>query len=190
MEAVFNVLFHGLELKPTGLILGAALVAAHVFALVRPEPVKAFLKAFPRNRKAGITVLAVTLAWAWIIIRHMDLGEFHNLRTLLSVLLPVGFVLVIQFVDEFLAVRALGALALLAANPLLQAAFLEPPVTRLLLPVLAYAWIVLGLFWVGMPFTLRDQIGWVTATPGRFRACCVGGIVYGALVLVCAVAFW
>ncbi|MEZ5328982.1 MAG: hypothetical protein R3F19_28385 [Verrucomicrobiales bacterium] len=38
------------------------------------------------------------------------------------------------------------------------------PITRLLLPLLAYAWIIIGLFWVGMPYVLRDQIAWVSAS--------------------------
>ena len=34
--------------------------------------------------------------------------------------------------------------------------------TRLLLVLLAYVWIINGLFWVGMPWLMRDQIAWLT----------------------------
>jgi hypothetical protein len=75
-----------------------------------------------------------------------------------------------KYVEEFLAVRAVGMLALLAAEPLLEAAFMRHETSRLLLVLLAYVWIINGLFWVGMPWVMRDQIAWVTAKMRRYRA--------------------
>ena len=45
----------------------------------------------------------------------MDLGEFSLYRTWLQFAVPIAFILTLVFVDEFLAVRALGMLALLAS---------------------------------------------------------------------------
>jgi hypothetical protein len=73
---------------------------------------------------------------------------------------------------------------------LLNAAFQKPPQTRLLLAGLCYVWILLGLFWVGMPHTLRDQITWVTKTESRFKLASLAGIAYGAVMLLCAILFW
>src|SRR6185295_7095514 len=113
-------------------------------------------------------------------------GEFSNFRRPLLIILPVGFVLVLKFVDEFLAVRALGILCLLAAEPLLDAAFLRPETSRLLVTVLAYLLIVAGLFWVTMPYLLRDQISWSARTPGRWRLTHGVALLYGAVILACA----
>ena len=66
--------------------------------------------------------------------------------------------------DEFLAARALGILFLLAAEPLLNAAFFRTESSRLLVTVFAYLLIVIGLFWVTMPYLLRDQINWSART--------------------------
>jgi hypothetical protein len=92
--------------------------------------------------------------------------------------------LAITFIPDFLSVRALGTLALLAAEPLLESAFLREERIRLLLVVLVYAWVIAGMFWVGMPFTLRDQITWVTASETRWRATAFAGLAYGALLCV------
>jgi hypothetical protein len=89
-------------------------------------------------------------------------------------------------VEEFLAVRALGMLLLLAAEPLIEAAFLKPQTSRLLLVVLAYAWVLAGLFWVGMPYLLRDQMAWITRTAARWRAACVAGLAWGVALLICS----
>ena len=74
--------------------------------------------------------------------------------------------------------------ALLAAQPLLESAFLREENSRLLLVVLCYVWIVTGMFWVGMPYTLRDQIGWVTASEDRWKCATFTGLVYGVLLLI------
>jgi hypothetical protein len=114
------------------------------------------------------------------------MGEFSSFRRPLLIVLPVGFILVLRFVDEFLAVRALGILCLLAAEPLLDAAFLRPEMSRLLVTVLAYLMIVAGLFWVTMPYLLRDQLDWSTKHSGRWRLISGAGLVIGAAILVCA----
>src|SRR5207244_10028079 len=86
------------------------------------------------------------------------------------IVLPIGYVLVLRFVEEFLAVRALGILCLLAAEPLLEAAFFRYETSRLFLTVLAYLMILAGLFWVTMPYLLRDQINWSAHSTARWRA--------------------
>ena len=91
-----------------------------------------------------------------------------------------------RFVDEFLAVRALGILCLLAAEPLLDAAFLRYETSRLLITVFAYALIVAGLFWVAIPYVLRDQINWSTRSVFRWRCLHAIALIYGGVILTFA----
>ena len=65
---------------------------------------------------------------------------------------------------------------------------LEP--SRLLLVVLAYAWVIAGLFFVGMPYVLRDAVHWVTSEPIRLKAGALAGTVYGLALVVCALFIW
>jgi hypothetical protein len=95
-----------------------------------------------------------------------------------------------KYVEEFLAARAMGMLALLAAEPLLEAAFMRHEISRLLLVVLAYVWIINGLFWVGMPWIMRDQIAWLTAKMRRYQTAAWAGVFYSSAVILCAVFFW
>ncbi len=112
------------------------------------------------------------------------------MRKPLQMLLPVMFMLVVVFVDEFLAARALGFFMLLLACPFLDVAFQKPHMTRLLIPIICYIWIGFALFWVGMPYLLRDQIAWVSASAQRWRGLAMAGAIYGGLVLLCALMFW
>lgn len=191
MQAIYDFLYEpGIPLKTMGLIIGLWLILSHGFALLRPEFVKSQLKAFPRNEKIGIPLLILGFAWAFILWSCMDLGEFFKIER------PVQFIIVgvcigvIVYVKEFITVRALGFLTILAAAPILDSAFLKEPQTRLLLVAFAYAIALKGMFWVGMPYLLRDQITWLLAEKKRYLIGTGAGLAYGVLVLICAIAFW
>ena len=178
------------KLKTVGLLLGLFLVVSHGMGLARPEASQRWLVGFPRSQKAGVAILGVDFVWTLWLVFTMDWGEFYYLRVPMIVALPIFFYLTIRYVDEFLSVRALGILALLAAAPLLDAAFLQPPVSRLLVVVLAYAWIVMGMFWIAQPHLLRDQIGWLGRNAARWTLAVGAGIIYGLLMLLCALAWY
>ena len=194
-QDLYDYLYHlneqgGIPLKGTGIVLGLALIAAHLVAFLKTDATQAFLKKFPRDYKWGVILLSIDFAWSMLIMSYMDMGEFYTLRSKFLMLLPVAFVLVLFFVKEFLAVRALGALLLLVSGPVLTAAFLQPPASRLVIPILAYVWIIVGMYFVGMPFLMRDWVNWVTNTAGRWKAASLGGVVYGAVMLVLAIVAW
>ncbi len=172
-----------LTLQSVGIIVGLLLIATHAAALFMPDKTQSLLKRFPRWKEAGIAVLAIDFLWAFWLIGEIDLGEFHTWERPIKFILPVAFVLFVVFVDEFLAVRAAGIFLLLLACPVLDIAFLKDPESRLLLSALSYAWILVALFWVGMPYLMRDQVAWATRSPNRWRALAAGG-------LACALFFW
>lgn len=188
--ALYQFLYDDLSLKTVGWVVGIALMAAHAYAFVNRDKLTGFLTALPRNERIGVAILAIDFAWALLVWSEMDLGEFYNLEHPVQAILIAGFFGVSIYVKEFLAVRAIGFFLILAACPVLDAAFLEPPVSRLLLVALAYVWIVLGMFWVGMPYLMRDQIAWALAEPGRWKPLCLAGLGYGLAVTVCAALFY
>lgn len=177
----------GLPMKPVGIVLGLALLAGHLMAWKSGDKAKTFLRGFPRNYGWGALLLTIDFIWGMMVLANMDMGEFFFLRKWFLTLVPIGFVLVLAYVREFLAVRALGSLMLLVAGPTLASAFLQPQHTRLLLPVLAYAWIIVGMYFIGMPYLMRDWITWVIAKEARWKAAVWGGVAYGAALLVLAV---
>jgi hypothetical protein len=134
-----------------------------------------------------VVLLGAAALWSFLLIANMDLGEFSSFRKPLLILIPVSAALTVKFVEEFLAVRALGMLLLLAAEPVLEAAFLRLETSRLLLVTLAYGWAVLGMFYVGTPYILRDQISWLQRSGMRWKIATWGGFAYGLAVLGAAV---
>lgn len=183
-------MIYDFSLRTVGLVAGLGLVAAHAFALLRTDWTVGKLREFPRSYPVGVFLFLLAAAWAFWLAATMDLGEFSPNRTLICGAILAAAVMVPLFAEEFLAVRAVGILALLAAEPLLGAAFLRPEQTRLLLVVLAYGWAVAGLVFVGAPYTMRDALQWVSRSPGRFRLVAWAGVAYGTLLIVVSLLFF
>ncbi len=184
-----SLMIYSLKLETALVLVGLLLIAGHALALLKPAAVQAWLRAFPRSKNCGTALITIAAAWFFWLVWAMDLGEFSNWRQMVLIATPVAWLLTLKFVEEFLAVRALGMVTLLAAEPLLEAAFLRPEMSRLFLVSLVYLWIVFAMFWVGMPYTLRDQITWITGGQKRWRAATFAGLAYGALLLVLPLAF-
>ena len=189
-DSIYEWLYQGLSLQTAGIAVGLLLIFGHIFALLRQDKILPALSKVPRSMNIGTLFLTVSFLWAWIVATSMDLGEFHHVRWLAQFALPVFFIGMLFIANDYLGARGLGIFLLLAACPVLDAAFLKPPVSRLLLSSLAYVWITLGLFWVGMPFTMRNQISWLQAKPVRYRMACFAGVAYGALVLAAALLYY
>ncbi|MBU6301173.1 MAG: hypothetical protein KGS60_06445 [Verrucomicrobia bacterium] len=191
MEDLYRLCYEDIQLKPTAILLGLVLVSLHLAAWFQQDAVRAFLPKFPRHREIGIGLLLAGTAWSYWLVCYMDLGEFYAVEKFVKFALPLSFALLVYHAPEFLAVRATGILLMLLAGPVLQAAFLEAPFTRLLLPIIAYVWIIVGMFWVGMPYLMRDWIDWIIAKdhPKRWSYACGIGAGYGLLMILCA-ATW
>ncbi len=192
--------YEKIPLNAAGYVLAAWLIGLHVWMLMKPEESKNFFRKLPRNRSLGPWFLGAGMLWFWLLIApdklgvlsslQMDLGEFNNAKNILRILVPIAAYGIIVHVKEFLSVRGLGLLALMAAAPLLYSAYLEPPISRLLISIFTYAMIFAGLFWVSMPYTMRDGITWAIKTNSRYRALTLAGLGYGIAILVCSILFW
>src|SRR5256714_7832219 len=178
------MIYH-LSLQMAGIIAGAFLVAISLPGLLKPD-LAVVAQRFPRSRIAAIILLTVDLLWSLWLLTTMEMGEFSSFRRPLLIALPIGYGLILRFVGEFLAVRALGILCLLAAEPLLDAAFLRYEPSRLLLTALAYLLILAGLFWVAIPYVLRGQIDWSARSGFRWRCLHATALIYGCVILTFA----
>ncbi|SHJ96308.1 hypothetical protein SAMN02745181_2887 [Rubritalea squalenifaciens DSM 18772] len=191
--------YEEIPLNTAGYILGVWLILVHVWMLTKSDNAMAFLKRLPRNYPFGIAFMAAGMFWFWLLIipervfkspLAMDLGEFNAAKTALFILVPIVTYIMIDRVREFLAVRGLGVIALMAAAPLLAAAWMEPAPGKLLIPIFSYGLLTAGLFWVGMPYLFRDAITWAIAKKSRFQALAFAGLTYGIAVLACALVWW
>lgn len=176
-------MIYDLSLRVAGYLCGVFLVLVGLLGVALPGPTRAGAMKFPRSSVAGFLLLTLAALWSFWLLATMEMGEFAAFRRPLLIFLPFAYALVLMFVREFLAVRALGMLFLLAATPLLEAAFLRHEASRLLVTVFAYVLIVVGIFWVTMPYLKRDFIAWSARSNGRWAGLHAGALLYGAVIL-------
>lgn len=195
--------YESIPLSAAGIVVGIYLVAAHTVMLAKPELTQGWLKKLPRNYHAGVYAMSLGMIWFWLLVApdlrgtfaflgklSMNLGEFNGLKPLLQIAVPLACVGLCTQVREFLFVRGLGVVAMVAAAPILKAAFLEEPGSRVLLSLFAYVLLTAGMFWVGMPFTFRDAVNWAIKTPSRWKSLAAGGLVYGLVILILSFTAW
>jgi len=159
------------------LLLGGALVA-------NTSLVRSSLKAFPRSRRAAYVFFGLAAAWFLYRVAHLSEADFGQFSRLL--LFGFGAVAILSFfyVSEFLAVRGLAALILLAAGPLLTAAFGEYDIpARLFMVSVVYLALTLAIVLGAQPWRLRDAIEWVQRMPGRARITGSALVAYGLLLV-------
>lgn len=183
--------------------LAVYLIGAHVFMLLKPEFCKGWLNKLPRHFPAGLVTMGIGLAWFWLLLApsqldifpflsglSRNLAEFNAVKPALRLVVPLVFIGLALYAREFLFVRGLGVILLMAVGPLLQASIFSEQPFKFVVPLIAYAMLTKGLFFVGMPYLFRDLAKWATATNARWNALVLGGLGYGILVLLLLLFVW
>ena len=195
---------HPYQLLPmnyVGFALAAWLIGFHLWMILKKEQSQKFLTALPRNYAWGAVLMAIAMLWVWILIipgekpsfynyLSMPLGDFNPLKVYLVIGVPVAAYLVITQVKEFLAVRAIGLLLLLAAAPILYCCFQDWPTGKHLLSVYAYVMILAGGMFMAKPYLFRDLVDKAKKSNALWLGGAVLGILYGVAVLICSIMFW
>lgn len=149
-------------------------------------------KALPRSQRGAWVFFGAGALWfLWRISRlgEADLIFFQNAW---PVMLGFGTLAVLAFIyaPDFLAVRGLAILTLLAAEPLLHAAYMEwQHPQRLLMVAAVYVAVAAALYLAAAPYRLRDGFDWLFRQPGRARGLGIFLAVYGLVTAVAAFTY-
>jgi hypothetical protein len=153
-------------------------------------PVAANARALPRStRAAWILFGGAALGFLWRLSRTGE-ADLIFFQTPAPVMIAFGALAVLAFIytPDFLAVRGLAVLMLLAAEPLLAAAYMEwSHPQRLLMVTAVYLGLAASLYLAAYPFRLRDFFEWLFRTPGRARL--IGAVILAYGVATSAAAF-
>jgi hypothetical protein len=153
-------------------------------------PVAANARALPRSRAGSWILFGLGAAWfLWRLSRtgESDLIFFKSPR---PVMIGFGVLAVLAFIytPDFLAVRGLCILMLLAAEPLLYSAYMEwSHPQRLLMVTAVYVGLAAALYLAAYPFRLRDFFDWLFRSAGRPRL--LGAILLAYGLATSAAAF-
>ncbi|MBN8247403.1 MAG: hypothetical protein J0L84_08160 [Verrucomicrobia bacterium] len=159
------------------LLLATAMIVSHGLALLKPESVGAWLRAFPRNAALGVPLMLLGTAWFEWNLWHI--APWKNLMLAGFALVGIGSCI---WVKDYLSVRGLSVVMLMVAWYVCEKARWHESLWRDALIGWAYVWVFLALWWSMSPWRMRDGIQWCLARPGRLRAAAAAGVAWGCFV--------
>jgi hypothetical protein len=165
--------------------VGGCNIVGSLAGLYAPDRARRTLGGFARHDLWGWALTAADLAWAgWLILHTPPFSAMQNIQPMVYLGAPLAFFLVVVFLDEMLAARALGGLLLLLGSPIMMAARANESSLAFIMTLLAYAWVVAGMILVVSPFRLRQAATHLAADRQRFRSCAFFTLALGAFLLL------
>ena len=172
-------------------VMGIAIAMLGLSALAAPSVLREAARRFPRSAPAAWILTALALLWSGVwLYRAPFVADISWARTAVCVAMPVAFVLLVAFLEELLAVRALGGILLLAPSWLLNAAFVSDARWKAVVVVLAYVMVVAGMILVMSPYRFRTTAEAALRSDARSRAAGAVGLAAGAVLLALAFAVY
>ena len=172
------------------LLPGLLLIALGVLFLVNNSAIQSTLKALPRSQTGAIVFFGGGALWFLYIVWNLSAADLVIFSTPQPWVVIFGVLAALAFfyVPDFLAVRGLSVLTLLAGWPLLMTAYMEwDKPQRLVMVSAVFVAVSLAVYLGASPFRLRDFFQWLFSTRGRPRA--LGGALFAYGVVLVAVAF-
>lgn len=172
------------RLAITSTILGVAVIAGRAPGIIVPAKFSELMQKFPRSVLWGRVLMGICAVWAGIIMYNAATDDWAWAKPLIVIGVPIAYWLVIQYADQFLALRGLAALLLLVAKLAVDAADLSEMPSRLIITVMSYVMVCAAVWMASAPHQVRDTIGFVTANTTRCRAFCLLGTLVGVMLVV------
>ena len=166
------------------LLVGAILFFSGLALLSKHSIVTSLLKGFPRSTTATTLLFGAASLWFLYNVWHLSAADFGEYRKLLFCIFSLVAVLSFIYVPDFLAVRGLAALILLAAGPILASAYMHYELPQRL-PLVGVTFLLICLsLWLGaQPYRLRDFIEWLLRGQSRSRFLGACTAAYGLLLI-------
>jgi hypothetical protein len=149
------------------------------------------LKSFPRSQAAALVFFGGSAVWFIYLLSKLGPADFGDYRNILILIFAVVGIAAFFVSRDFLAVRGVAILALLAARPMLDASlvYYPPPETRVWLNGFVYLAIVLAIYFGSLPYQARDFFLWIFDRPARARVLGVLCTAYGIGLAVLALTY-
>jgi multisubunit Na+/H+ antiporter MnhG subunit len=176
-----------MTLSVLAILLGLIISVPSIYGLLKPADFTQKVRAFPRSVTWGCFLMLLATVWFNWNLKNESIADFEPLKPLLYALFFAVGVGACIFVRDFLAARGAAVVMLLLAKLVCDTARWVQTDWRLVLVVMAYIWVVLGIWFTISPWRMRDIINWSTANPARTKTVNLVRIVFGALIILVGV---
>jgi hypothetical protein len=172
-----------MKLSTLAAALGLLVTLPNLFGVLRPATYSGLARQFPRHTPIGWILTLVATFWFIHYVSLETNQDFLHLKKLLYLVFGAVGVGTCLFVRDYLPVRGLAALYLLAAKLMVDTARDVETNWRLVIISWAYLLVLAGMWFTVSPWRLRDLIQWSTASEGRTRLTCGLQLAFGLLLL-------
>ena len=141
------------------------------FLFSRSNNIRSIILGFPRSKRCSFWFVGISTLW--FLGRHVAFlseADFGNYKLLIGAIALGTGILSFVFVADFLAVRGLAMMILLWSREVLDAAFLNDALSRLILVSVVYILIVLSIYFGAWPYKMRDFLEWLNQRSVRMSA--------------------
>jgi len=120
-----------LKLSTLSVILGLIVALPSAFGLLKPKAFADAARKFPRYTPAGYVLTLLGMAWFLYYLKQETVADFANLKSIFYFLFSAVGIGTCLFVRDFLPVRGLAVVFLLAAKLMVDTARWEETDWRL-----------------------------------------------------------
>ena len=173
-----------LKLSTLSVILGLLVALPSLFGLFKPKEFADAVRKFPRYTPVGYVLMLLGTVWFLYYVSQETVSDFANIKKFFYILFGGVGIGSCFFVKDFLPVRGLAVLFLLAAKLMVDTARWEGTEWRLVIATWAYVLAVAGMWFTISPWRLRDILNWSVATESRTRLTNGARVAFGLFVIV------
>ena len=173
-----------LKLSTLSVVLGLIVALPSVFGLFKPKAFAEAARQFPRSTPVGYVLTLLSTAWFLYYLRQESVADFASLKNVFYFLFSAVGIGTCMFVRDFLPVRGLAVVFLLAAKLMVDTARWEDTDWRLVISTWAYALAIAGMWFTISPWRLRDILNWSVATESRTRLTSGARVAFGLFVIM------
>jgi len=173
-----------MKLSVLAIILGLLSALPNAYGVAKPGAFAAKVRRFPRNTPIGYVLMIAGAAWFLWYLQQESISDFRAFKPFLFALFAAVGIGACLFVKDFLPVRGLAVLYLLAARLMVDTARWVDTEWRLVITTWAYVLVILGMWFTISPWRLRDILNWSTANEGRTRLLSGMRLAFGIFVLI------
>jgi uncharacterized protein YjeT (DUF2065 family) len=173
-----------MKLSSLAIALGLLYVLPNIYGILKPTKFGEAARKFPRYTPVGYPLMLLATAWFVYNVYREPIADFAVMKPYLCGFFAAVGVGACIFVKDFLPVRGLAVLLLLAAKLMVDTARWADTSWRLVITTLAYVWIIAGMWLTISPWRMRDLANWITASENRIRLFTGARVAFGVFVLL------
>ena len=155
-----------------GIFLSTAILASLFLILGGALAFEGFKKCafgFLRSKRAAYVLVGVAGAWFLWILYNLTEADFGQYKYILMAIFGGAGILSFKYLPDFLSVRGLSVLMLLALREFVDSAYMLDEPCKAVFVSYCYALVVVFIYFGCLPYRLRDFFEFVYAKPVRVR---------------------